>query len=161
MNRRAAAAPGGAREQARRRHGWLDLLQTSGPFLTLPVVQRAFPDGLPVVPAERRAALRALVAAMLDDRGASRHVVVEAMLRDVLDWGEHLLLDRAVPAVLTEVSPTARSCGPTSPSTTPTGAPLRGLPGQAPTRTTRTARATCPTGRTGCSAWSPRGARTP
>lgn len=32
-----------AGEQARRRHGWLELVQTSGPFLTLPVVDRVFP----------------------------------------------------------------------------------------------------------------------
>nr|MBA2319084.1 hypothetical protein [Euzebyales bacterium] len=95
--------PGGAGEQARRRHAWLELLQTSGPFLTLPVVDRALPNGLPGVPARHRASVRARVAAMLDDRGASRQAVVETLLRDVLDWSDHLLLDAEVPEVLTEV----------------------------------------------------------
>jgi hypothetical protein len=100
-------------EQARRRHAWLDLLQTSGPFLTLPVVNRVFPNGLPRVPDARRPAeLRALVATMLDSRGASRHAVVRTLLCDVLDWGEHLLLDTAVPAALVEVGDDGRPLRP-------------------------------------------------
>jgi hypothetical protein len=81
-----ARRPGGAGEEIRRQHGWLELLQTSGPFLTLPAVHRAFPDGLAAVPQNQRARVRAMVAQMLDDGGASRHGVIETMLRDVLDW---------------------------------------------------------------------------
>ncbi|HEY1620948.1 MAG TPA: hypothetical protein VGG25_25210, partial [Streptosporangiaceae bacterium] len=95
--------PGGVSEEIRRRHAWLELLQTSGPFLTLPVVHRAFPDPLAPVPQDRRALVRAMVAEMLDDGGASRRAVVEVMLRDVLDWQEHLRIDTELPDSLAEV----------------------------------------------------------
>lgn len=98
-----ARRPGGVSEEIRRRHAWLELLQTSGPFLTLPVVHRAFPDGLAPVPQGGRARVRAMVAEMLDDGGASRHAVVEAMLRYVLDWQEHLRIDTELPDSLAEV----------------------------------------------------------
>ena len=98
-----ARRPGGVSEEIRRRHAWLELLQTSGPFLTLPVVHRAFPDGLAPVPQDRRARVRAMVAEMLDDHGASRHAVVESMLRDVLDWQEHLRIDTELPDSLAEL----------------------------------------------------------
>lgn len=102
MARRARRRRGSAGDAARRRHAWLELLQTSGPFLTLPVVSRVFPDGLPAVPVAERARLRAQVATMLDDGGASRHSVIETVLRDLLGWGDRLLLDDAVPAALAE-----------------------------------------------------------
>jgi hypothetical protein len=96
-------APGGVGEQIRRRHSWLELLQTSGPFLTLPVVHRVFENGLPPVPQHDRARIRGLIAAMLDDSGASRHTVIETMLYDVLDWQDHLRIDDAVPQSLAEL----------------------------------------------------------
>ncbi len=96
--RRARGAPGGP-------HAWLELLQTSGPFLTLPVVQRAFPGGLPPVPAGQRARVRALAADMLDSRGASRHALIAAVLRDVLDWQHHLRIDADMPEHLAEPVP--------------------------------------------------------
>ncbi|MHB1595852.1 MAG: Eco57I restriction-modification methylase domain-containing protein [Streptosporangiaceae bacterium] len=96
---------GGVSEEIRRRHAWLELLQTSGPFLTLPVVQRAFPDGLPSVPADKRAEIRAAVAGMLDDRGATRHAVIETTLRDILDWQDHLRIDTEIPDTLAEPVP--------------------------------------------------------
>jgi hypothetical protein len=93
---------GGASAEARRRHGWLELLQTSGPFLTLPVMERVFPDGLPPVPQAQRANLRALTADMLDTRGASRHAMIRFMLGDVLDWRDHLRIDAEMPDSLAE-----------------------------------------------------------
>jgi hypothetical protein len=95
--------PGGVSEEIRRRHAWLELLQTSGPFLTLPVVHRAFPDGLAPVPQDRRACVRAMVAEMLDGGGATRHAVIEGMLRGVLDWQQHLRIDTDLPDSLAEV----------------------------------------------------------
>ncbi len=92
----------GVSEEVRKRHAWLELLQISGPFLTLPVAHRVFPNGLPEVPVQQRAAVRALVAQMMDDRGASRHAVITAMLRDVFDWQQHLVID-AMPQTLTEI----------------------------------------------------------
>jgi hypothetical protein len=93
----------GVSEEIRKRHAWLELLQVSGPFLTLPVVHRVFPNGLPEVPVQKRAAVRALVAQMMDDRGASRHAVIRGMLRDVFDWQQHLVLDDAIPQNLAEI----------------------------------------------------------
>ena len=95
--------PGGVSEEVRKRHAWLELLQVSGPFLTLPVAHRVFPNGLPEVPVQQRAAVRALVAQMMDDRGASRHAVIASMLRDVFDWQQHLVIDDAMPQTLTEI----------------------------------------------------------
>ena len=93
----------GVSEEVRKRHAWLELLQVSGPFLTLPVVHRVFPNGLPEVPVQQRATVRALVAQMMDDRGASRHTVIANMLRDVFDWQQHLVIDDAMPQTLTEI----------------------------------------------------------
>ena len=93
----------GVSEEVRKRHAWLELLQVSGPFLTLPVAHRVFPNGLPEVPVQQRATVRALVAQMMDDRGASRHAVITNMLRDVFDWQQHLVTDDAVPQTLTEI----------------------------------------------------------
>jgi hypothetical protein len=92
----------GVSEEVRRRHSWLELLQVSGPFLTLPVVHRVFENGLPPVPVAQRAGVRALVAQMLDHKGASRHQVIQAVLRDTLDWQQHLVIDDTVPQTLTE-----------------------------------------------------------
>jgi hypothetical protein len=98
----------GVNEEARRRHAWLELLQTSGPFLTLPVVNRVmpnFPAGVPQATVEQRATLRALIAEMLGNRGATRHKVIDSMLRNTLGWRQHLIIDDAVPESLTEVVP--------------------------------------------------------
>src|SRR5580698_7105295 len=93
----------GVSEEVRKRHAWLELLQISGPFLTLPVAHRVFPNGLPEVPVARRASVRALVAQMMDDRGASRHAVIANVLHDVFDWQQHLVIDDAMPQTLTEI----------------------------------------------------------
>ena len=93
----------GVSEEVRKRHAWLELLQVSGPFLTLPVAHRVFPNGLPEMPVARRANVRALVAQMMDDRGASRHAVITSVLRDVFDWQQHLVIDDAMPQSLTEI----------------------------------------------------------
>ncbi|MGI8677384.1 MAG: Eco57I restriction-modification methylase domain-containing protein [Jatrophihabitans sp.] len=91
-----------AGEAARRRHAWLELVQTSGPFLTLPVVNRVFPDALPEVPADVRAGLRSAVADMLEDGGAGRRDVIDRILGDALDWGDHLRQGHDIPAALAE-----------------------------------------------------------
>ena len=100
---RRTRTPGGVSEEIRKRHSWLELLQISGPFLTLPVVHRVFPNGLAEVRAPERAKIRGLVAQMMDDRGASRHKVIETLLRDVFDWQQHLVIGDAVPETLTEI----------------------------------------------------------
>jgi hypothetical protein len=94
-----------AGEAARRRHGWLELVQTSGPFLTLPVADRAFPDGLPEVAAGPRTAVRTAVAEALATRGATRHTAIQAVLCEALDWADHLRLSADLPAALAEPVP--------------------------------------------------------
>ena len=91
-----------AGEAARWRHSWLELIQTSGPFLTLPVVDRVFPDGLPEVLLGARRAVRTAVADALDSRGATRHRAMRAVLCEALNWDEHLRLDTELPAALAE-----------------------------------------------------------
>ncbi|MFH8681262.1 Eco57I restriction-modification methylase domain-containing protein [Streptomyces lydicus] len=97
-----AYRPGQVNEGMRRRHAWLELLQTSGPFLTLPVVQRAFPDGLPVVPAANRVQVRLAVEEVLDNAGANRRQLVTRVLHDILDWQHRLVEGDAIPDSLAE-----------------------------------------------------------
>ncbi len=94
-----------AGEAARRRHGWLELVQTSGPFLTLPVADRAFPDGLAEVAPQARRSVRTAVADALASRGASRHRAIRTVLCDALDWAGHLRVDAELPAALAEPVP--------------------------------------------------------
>jgi len=94
-----------AGEAARRRQSWLELIQTSGPFLTLPVADRAFPNGLPEIAAAPRSTVRVAVADALASRGATRHVAVHAVLADALDWADHLRLDADLPASMAEPVP--------------------------------------------------------
>ena len=101
-HRRRSYAAG---EAARRRHAWLELLQVSGPFLTLPVVDRVWPAGLPEVAAGARAAVRTAVADALASGGASRHIAIRTVLCEALDWAEHLRLDTDLPASLAEPVP--------------------------------------------------------
>jgi len=91
-----------AGEAARRRHSWLELVHTSGPFLTLPVVDRVWPNGLPEVSREPRRAVRAAVADALESRGATRYDAVRTVLCQGLDWGQHLRWGNDLPAALGE-----------------------------------------------------------
>lgn len=103
----------GVSEQVRERHAWLELIQTDGPFLALPVVNWALPNGLPEVPKLARARTRALVAEMMAAEGADRdraikQVVDEVLRGDALDWREHLLIDAQIPAHLSATLPGSR-----------------------------------------------------
>ena len=172
----------GVSEEIRKRHAWLELLQISGPFLTLPVVHRVFPNGLPEVPVQQRATVRALVAQMMDDRGASRHAVIATMLRDVFDWQQHLVIDDAMPQTLTEIvadhgvtlrpdfgyfDETEDDAARTRTPAMRTAPTYRMHPTMRSRRTTKTPKATTPrpavaaraAGRGSCSAWSPPGGR--
>lgn len=104
----------GVSEQVRARHAWLELIQTDGPFLALPVVNWALPNGLPEVPKLARARIRALVAAMMSGQGAARDravtQIIDEVLRGVaLDWREHLLVDTQLPAHLSSALPGSRT----------------------------------------------------
>lgn len=88
---------------AAKRHAWLDLLQQSGPFLTVPVADETWPAGLPAVPQPVRAGLRVAVTQLLDDSGASRPALGRQVLCDALGWGDALVEGPELPAILTEV----------------------------------------------------------
>jgi len=98
--RRRRQHPAG--EAARLRHSWLELLQTSGPFLTLPVVDRVWPTGVPPVPTPSRRVVRAAITGALDSGGASRHDAVRTVLAEALDWGTHLRWGTELPIALAE-----------------------------------------------------------
>jgi len=79
---------------------WLELIQTAGPFLTAPVVGRAWPQGMPVVPKAHRAEIRAAIAATLADRGASARPTIELVLAEVLGWQDCLRVYDQIPAAI-------------------------------------------------------------
>lgn len=88
---------------AARRHAWIELLQQSGPFLTVPVADETWSTGIPAVPQPVRAGLRAAVLQLLEDNGASRSSLSHAVLCDALGWGDALVEGADLPAALTEV----------------------------------------------------------
>lgn len=87
----------GSKVAADRHQAWMELLTTSGPFLTLPVVSRVWPDGLAAVSTAKRARARALVAELLDSGGGTRDAVVPAVLRELLGWDDRLALAGDIP----------------------------------------------------------------
>jgi hypothetical protein len=85
------------------RHAWLELLQQSGPFLTVPVADETWSTGIPAVPQSVRAGLRAGVVQLLEDSGAGRSTLSRHVLCDALQWGDALIEGADLPAALTEV----------------------------------------------------------
>lgn len=85
---RAAKAADGKKQHL----DWLNLVEVSGPFLTLPVLLRTWPQ-LEGVPKERRADIRLQHGIWQDDRkGASRRDWIDFQLRTLLEWGDALRL---------------------------------------------------------------------
>ncbi len=87
----------------RHHHDWLELIETTGPFLTVPVLERVLPSGPGPVTPNVRTRVRTLAAQMLDDHGASRHQVIGAVLGELLDWGDHELREAAIPDAMSEL----------------------------------------------------------
>ncbi|MBA8792841.1 hypothetical protein FHX74_000435 [Friedmanniella endophytica] len=90
-------------DAAARRHGWLELLQISGPFVTIPVADSVWPTGLPAVSTATRAQVRAAVSGLLDGDGRTQSEVIRTVLSEILGWNEALLTGPAIPAALIEV----------------------------------------------------------
>jgi hypothetical protein len=88
---------------AARRHAWLELLQQSGPFLTVPVADQTWPTGLPAVPQPVRVGVRTGLTRLLDDNGASAGLFARGVLCDALHWGEALVEGADLPASLSDV----------------------------------------------------------
>ncbi|MEF9411945.1 DNA methyltransferase [Rhodococcus sp. IITD102] len=75
--------------ETRKPHGWLELLQTSGPFLTLPVLTRVFGDRIPAVSTELRARIRVAAETMMRTDGDTRNAFIDTMIDDAFDWGSY------------------------------------------------------------------------
>lgn len=88
---------------AARRHDWLELIQISGPFVTVPIADATWPSGLPAVRSDHRARVRAALAELLDSGGITRPDVARLVLADVLGWGDALQEGPELPASLIEV----------------------------------------------------------
>jgi hypothetical protein len=82
---------------------WLTLVEPSGPFLTLPVLRRVWPNGLDHLDTEARAEARRQQAELDADDAASATALVEWVLRDLLEYGPRLAAGPAVPGTLTHV----------------------------------------------------------
>ena len=96
---------------------WPRLLDTSGTFLTLPVLKRAFPDGLSPVQREQVAGLREQLdlwhaaqerpapAAAAPELQTQQRAFIRWVLTDLLSYGQVLREGQAIPVGLTHVVP--------------------------------------------------------
>lgn len=83
--RRQSHAPDGAAQH----RGWLDLVEISGPFLSLPVLRQAWPT-LDALEKPTRDALRREHAVWRDDPVAGQAAWVRWVLTGLLGWGDEL-----------------------------------------------------------------------
>ena len=90
MSRGAAAAKAQATDGRRQHQEWLDLTEVSGPFLTMPVLLRAWPQ-LDALEKDERARLRARHADWQTDPTAGRDEWVAYILGRLLEWGDALV----------------------------------------------------------------------
>ncbi|MFG2137818.1 Eco57I restriction-modification methylase domain-containing protein [Streptomyces sp. NPDC048650] len=91
MSRGAAAAKAQAADGRRQHQEWLDLTEVSGPFLTMPVLLRAWPQ-LDTLEKDERARLRARHADWQTDTTAGRDAWVAYVLGRLLGWEDVLTL---------------------------------------------------------------------
>ena len=129
-------APGG-NSAAQQHRQWLELVDTEGPFLSVPAITELYPQGMPGLKRDCREALRAAKPAFdrawdawdknretLAGYREARDAWVAVVLTEVLGWGDLWAKAQARPA-LTEVY-RAVSDGIEEVVTTPTGALMRG-----------------------------------
>jgi len=83
---------------ARHHNEWLEFLEPSGPFLTLPVLVRVFPQGLPKVDGKKFGRLRAAYEewanaqeAKASDAGALQTTWVQLVLGELLEFDQQTL----------------------------------------------------------------------
>ncbi|SDG26823.1 Eco57I restriction-modification methylase domain-containing protein [Streptomyces griseoaurantiacus] len=89
VSRGVAAAKAQAADGRRQHQEWLDLTEVSGPFLTMPVLLRAWPQ-LDTLEKDERARLRAHHADWQTDTVAGRDAWVAYILRRLLGWDDAL-----------------------------------------------------------------------
>ena len=129
-------APGG-NSAAQQHRQWLELVDTEGPFLSVPAITELYPQGMPGLKRDCREALRTAKSAFdrawdawdknretLAGYREARDTWVAVVLTEVLGWGDLWAEAQARPA-LTEVY-RAVSDGIEEVVTTPTGALMRG-----------------------------------
>ena len=136
----ASHSASGGRSTAQQHRQWLGLVDTEGPFLSVPVLTGLYPQGIPGLSRERREVLRAAKPA-LDrawdawdaDRGSeaalasyrrARDAWVDTVLTEVLGWGGLWTTAQDHPALAETYR--AASDGIQAVTVTPTGALLRG-----------------------------------
>jgi hypothetical protein len=83
---------------------WLRLVEPNGPFLTLPVLRRVWPNGPDHLDADARAEVRRHLDDLDLDDPASVTAWVEWILAEVLSYGRRLQSGPQVPATLTHVA---------------------------------------------------------
>ena len=129
-------APGG-NSAAQQHRQWLELVDTEGPFLSVPAITELYPQGMPGLKRDCREALRTARPAFdrawdawdknretLASYREARDAWVAVVLTEVLGWGDLWAEAQARPA-LTEIY-RAASDGIEEVMTTPTGALMRG-----------------------------------
>ena len=120
MSPRRGAGPrtargGMARTTAQQHREWLELVDTDGPFLSVPVMTALHPQGMPPLGQARREALRATQPVfdrawdawdrerdsqqVLADYRRARDAWVATVLTDVIGWGENYASAEARPAL--------------------------------------------------------------
>ena len=138
--RGSGGATSGGRGAAQQHRQWLELVDTEGPFLSVPVITELHPQGVPELSHERREALRAAkpafdrawdawdadresAAALVSYRRA-RDAWVGAVLTGVLGWGGSWTTAQDRPAL--EETHRVSSDGYPPVTATPTGALVHG-----------------------------------
>ena len=130
----------GGRSTAQQHRQWLGLVDTEGPFLSVPVLAGLYPQGIPGLSRERREVLRAAKPALdrawdawdadrdsdsvLASYRRARDAWVEAVLTEVVGWGGLWTTAQDRPALAETYR--AASDGIQAVTVTPTGALLRG-----------------------------------
>ena len=130
----------GGRSAAQQHRAWLELVDTDGPFLSVPVLTELYPQGMPELSRERREALRAAKPAfdrawdawdadresqsVLDDYRRARDAWVITVLTEVLGWDALWTTAQDRPAL--EETHRVSSDGYPPVTATPTGALVRG-----------------------------------
>ncbi|MBB4931104.1 hypothetical protein F4561_001924 [Lipingzhangella halophila] len=89
------ARPRTSGDSAEQHRNWLDLIEISGPFLTLPVLRATWPVRLDPVEKEERARLRREHARWMSDAPGAQREWVAYVLGDMLGWGDDLHMDSA------------------------------------------------------------------
>ena len=127
----------GGNSAAQQHRQWLELVDTEGPFLSVPAITELYPQGMPGLKRDCREALRTAKPAFdrawdawdknretLASYREARDAWVAVVLTEVLGWGDLWAEAQARPA-LTEIY-RAASDGIEGVMTTPTGALMRG-----------------------------------